>query len=464
MKLLEVVLLVRRYHDFYLLLPRCLLKSFGIQERILTLPVRHSLTMDGPTKHLGRVLARLFSKVILPNHIWLKKSTSLRPRLLHHVRYLQIRVSACPSSTHSARHAHSLESIWDDKSPFSVLPRANGSHRTGEHRATPSQSYSTYGNQTHETHVAQPSAQPLNLGGAHSQGVRTLEEIEAEMRQAAFAAQRNQNISPSQHHVQARPNQGRGTPQLQQQQQRYLQQDVATPPRLHPHAQSPRFHQYHQEQQIQLLEQERLRQIEDLRQQERLQLIAQMERERQRERQREREQLLREAQQARYLEIQQQRQLDRRQAQAQAAAAAGRMTPPVAAELQQRRYGHHSPANNYPTQRQEQQAVDAPFQQSMQYLPRDIQMQQRLLAEMAQAEFQRLNILQASAAAIAGGGNNHPLYTTGDIDEEREHQETLRAEAMRKIMEAERMEEKRRRKLEKIRHMVLFTVCAIREK
>ena len=56
-------------------------------------------------------------------------------------------------------------------------------------------------------------------------------------------------------------------------------------------------------------------------------------------------------------------------------------------------------------------------------------------------------------------GGNAPLYTTSDIDEEREreHQETLRAEAMRKIMEAERMEEKRRRKLEKIRHMVLPT-------
>ena len=38
--------------------------------------------------------------------------------------------------------------------------------------------------------------------------------------------------------------------------------------------------------------------------------------------------------------------------------------------------------------------------------------------------------------------------------EDKELQEQLRAEAMRKIMEAERMEEKRKRKLEKIRHMV----------
>ncbi|KAK7686235.1 hypothetical protein QCA50_010455 [Cerrena zonata] len=227
-----------------------------------------------------------------------------------------------PQAAPSSRQAHSLESIWDDKSPFSVLPRTNGSHRSGEHRATPSQNYSSYGNQAHEAHVGQPSAEPLHLGGVHSQGVRTLEEIEAEMRQAAFAAQRNQNISPSQHISQARQTQGRGTPQLQQQQQqRYLQQEVATPPRMHHHAQSPRFHQYHQEQQIQLLEQERLRQLEDsMRQQERIQLMAQMERERERERRREQQLREAQAQQARYLEIQQ-RQHDRRLAQAQAAAA-----------------------------------------------------------------------------------------------------------------------------------------------
>ena len=147
---------------------------------------------------------------------------------------------------------------------------------------------------------------------------------------------------------------------------------------------------------------------------------------------------------------------------AQAAAAAGRMSPSVIAELQQRRYGHHSPANNYSAQQQQQQLVDAPFQQSMQHLPREIQMQQRLLAEMAQAEFLRLNLSGSPAGhhvSHGSTGGNAPLYTTSDIDEEREreHQETLRAEAMRKIMEAERMEEKRRRKLEKIRHMVLPT-------
>lgn len=66
-------------------------------------------------------------------------------------------------------------------------------------------------------------------------------------------------------------------------------------------------------------------------------------------------------------------------------------------------------------------------------------MQQKLLAEMAQAEF--LHSLQGSPVPV------NPA-------EEKEMQDALRAEAMRKIMEAERMEEKRKRKLEKIRYMV----------
>ena len=75
----------------------------------------------------------------------------------------------------------------------------------------------------------------------------------------------------------------------------------------------------------------------------------------------------------------------------------------------------------------------------MQYLPQNIQMQQRLLAEMAQAEF--LSTMQ---------GPGHPERGL----RERELQEMLRVEAMRKIMEAERMDEKRKRKLDKIAYMV----------
>jgi DNA topoisomerase 2-associated protein PAT1 len=71
-------------------------------------------------------------------------------------------------------------------------------------------------------------------------------------------------------------------------------------------------------------------------------------------------------------------------------------------------------------------------QQNLQHMPQSIQMQQRLLSEMAQAEFVR--DLQGASAV---------------------EQEALRMEAMRKIMEAERMEEKRRRRAAKIAYMVI---------
>ncbi len=63
-------------------------------------------------------------------------------------------------------------------------------------------------------------------------------------------------------------------------------------------------------------------------------------------------------------------------------------------------------------------------------MPQNIQLQQRLLSEMAQAEFMR--DMQAVSQA---------------------EQDALQAEAMRRIMETERMEEKRRRKAAKIAHM-----------
>ena len=63
-------------------------------------------------------------------------------------------------------------------------------------------------------------------------------------------------------------------------------------------------------------------------------------------------------------------------------------------------------------------------------MPQNIQLQQRLLSEMAQAEFMRE--MQAVSQA---------------------EQDALQAEAMRRIMETERMEEKRRRKAAKIAHM-----------
>lgn len=67
-------------------------------------------------------------------------------------------------------------------------------------------------------------------------------------------------------------------------------------------------------------------------------------------------------------------------------------------------------------------------------MPQNIQLQQRLLSEMAQVEFMR--DVQASSQA---------------------EQDALQAEAMRRIMETERMEEKRKRKAAKIAHMVCHT-------
>lgn len=107
-------------------------------------------------------------------------------------------------------------------------------------------------------------------------------------------------------------------------------------------------------------------------------------------------------------------------------------------QQQAHRAGTPSRAQPQPQQPQPQHHLEVPFQQSMQYLPREIQMQQKLLAEMAQAEF--LHSLQGSP--VPEGKNEQEMH------------DMLRAQAMQKIMEAERMEEKRKRKLEKIRYMV----------
>ncbi|KAL4250335.1 PAT1 family protein [Abortiporus biennis] len=339
---------------------------------------------------------------------------------------------------------NSLESIWDDKSPFSVLPKSNGSARAS--------TFSPFDSQVSSGLPASGSRDPavLSIGGTQTHGVRTLEEIEAEMR-AAFAAQRNQNISPSQSpaqilsHAQAQAIH-RATPQ-----RHMVPPHAATPPpRMHPHSQSPRFHQQQQQHQIHLLQQQQQRQLLELQEQrkrqEQLQLLELQEQLRLEEM--ERQAVLR-AQQQQQQELRAQHQMQllnnqfMQQQHRQSPVSRGRLTPSMS-ELQQhqRRYGRQSPASIAAAQQQQIQQ-EVPFQHSLQYLPRDIQMQQRLLAEMAQAEF--LTSMQGAS----------PLGISGEREsvEDRELQEALRAEAMRKIMEAERMEEKRRKKLEKIRHM-----------
>lgn len=70
-----------------------------------------------------------------------------------------------------------------------------------------------------------------------------------------------------------------------------------------------------------------------------------------------------------------------------------------------------------------------------------LQMQQRLLSQLAEQEVNQAALLvnDLTGQGIPMNGRN---------------QEALRNEANRKIMEAEQMERKRRRKLEKIAHMV----------
>ncbi|KAG5221246.1 topoisomerase II-associated protein [Salix suchowensis] len=82
---------------------------------------------------------------------------------------------------------------------------------------------------------------------------------------------------------------------------------------------------------------------------------------------------------------------------------------------------------------------NVPLGQGLNYLPQSIQLQQRLLSELAQAEFLR------------------DMHGGAPVD-----QEALRTEALRKIVEAEQMEEKRRRKAMKIARMVCFVLRIVR--
>ncbi|KAI0629297.1 topoisomerase II-associated protein PAT1 [Trametes polyzona] len=360
------------------------------------------------------------------------------------------------SFPHALNPAHSshLDAVWSNKSPFSVLPRGNGPNRA--HDRTPVAKYSPVAGTAQE---ATPSHKPtsLSLGTDLHRGVHTLAEIEREMLAAAQQQQHQQRQREQEEQLQLQQTQQQ-LQQLQLQQQ-HLQQhqpqpsphilqspsraqgqrQVVTPqhaaatppPRMHPHSQSPRFHQQQQQHQIHLLQ---------LQQQQQRQLL-----ELQEQREREHRQQLSELQeQLKYEE--RERQLQQLRAQQIQAGTNDLMHSHI---IHQRlNSGGLSPAFGDGTRRVGRQSpalmtppipVEVPFGQNLQYLPQNIQMQQRLLAEMAQAEF--LNTMQ-------GAG-----LTDRDTRESRELQEILRVEAMRKIMEAERMEEKRKRKLDKIAHM-----------
>lgn len=303
-----------------------------------------------------------------------------------------------------------------------------------------------------------PSHKPatLNLGPDLHRGVHTLEEIENQMRAAAAAQIRQeeerleQSLQHDLQHLHLQQQQMLAQQQHQLSTHGLLQspsrgqaqrppvvaaggiQHTATPPpRMHPHSQSPRFHQQQQQHQIHLLQLQQ--------QQQQRQLLELQE---QRERQ-QRQQLLELQEQLKLEELErQQQQLRLQQQQMQNEYMQNHLLhqrgiSPALSD-RGRRVGRQSPAIMTPPI-----PLDVPFGQNMQYLPANIQMQQRLLAEMAQAEF--LSTMQG------------PELSERDVREAREVQEILRVEAMRKIMEAERMEEKRKRKLDKIAHMVRVT-------
>ena len=335
-----------------------------------------------------------------------------------------------------------LESRWDDRSVSSMLPRANGIGRSGtpgqhthaqqvQQQLPPSSSarFSPFGapetshyESPHISH-ALPQQQTQNAIIMPQPGVaRTLEEVEAEMR--AMANRSRENVAtprPAAYQPQQQ------TPQHQLQQLQQLQQRNTPPPRMHPHSQSPRFHQ--QQQQALLQQQQQLQQqlqqhqqLQQLIEQQQLQELQELQEYREQLQMEELERRLR-AQQLYQAQQQQQARVTLHQRQPSAGPTPAEIE--AAAQLLRRRQ-QRSPASFVNDQ------LEAPFQQSMQYLPQDIQVQQRLLAEAAQLE-----LLQQ----LKG--------TPTQID-----QEGLRAEAMRKIMEAERMEDKRRRRQAKVAHMV----------
>ncbi|KAJ7504532.1 topoisomerase II-associated protein PAT1 [Mycena galericulata] len=337
-------------------------------------------------------------------------SSSAQPRLDN--------APARPAEQHpqSERRApQSLESIWDDRSPFSVLPRENGGSRFAEReRREPSTSqFSPF-----------PESPVLHQPNASQGGARTLQEIETEMRAAALqsrgASQRQQNalrlqqeeeqflqeqayqrqrLAFQRERDQERELQLQALQRLQQQQvlqlREHPQHQRTPPPRMLPVSQSPRFLD---QRQILLLQQQEEQQHQ-LRIQQELQEQFRME---------ELERQLR-AQQISQLNQGPTHFSHRRQP-----------SGPTIAELQalQQQHLHRRQRSQSPAYRDFNVAPQS-----------NVQLQQRLL-ELAQVEYLR----------------DFQGATQGE-------QEALRAEAMRKIVEAEKMEDKRRKKAAKIAHM-----------
>lgn len=200
--------------------------------------------------------------------------------------------------------------------------------------------------------------------------------------------------------------------QYQQQQQQQHQQQRTPPPRMLPVSQSPRFLEHQRQQAAVLLQQERQQQL----------LLQERDRQ---------QQLVADRRQRQIRELLEQQELERRMAQANLEDKQHWQQQEAQAfvnEQNMRSFNTPSPARHLQQQLQQGRIPPGAFDGLTQQ--QAIVLQQRLLAEMAQGDH--------------GHGGLGPT------------QEHLRAEAMRKIVETERQEERRRRKAQKIAHMVGF--------
>ncbi|KAG6831109.1 hypothetical protein H0H92_012786 [Tricholoma furcatifolium] len=388
-----------------------------------------------------------FSAPALPGHIRPVQEPKSQPLAQERLPQVDHSVSYKPSQPSQPSQATiSLESIWDDRSPFSVLPRSNGSGRStvNELRREPPaiSRFSPFDG----GHSPTP-AQQLPVHGTAKSGVRirSLQEVEAELQAAAQQARQRQLEQQHQqlliqqqeqetlHMLQLQRERERQLllqqerereferqqilqyqeqqlqlQRLQQQQQReqLLQHQRTPPPRMFPGASpSPRF--FETQRQILLLQQQH-------EQQQRLQELQE---------------------QLRYEEME--RQMRARQNHSPNQFAHRRLpSSATPADLQAHLLLQQQQLQQQQNRRQRSQSPAVgnhlhPLQENLQYLPQNVQsQQQRLLAELGQADIMRE--MHASSPA---------------------EQEALRNEAMRKIVEAERMEEKRRKKAAKIAHM-----------
>ncbi|KAG5721185.1 DNA topoisomerase 2-associated protein pat1 [Termitomyces sp. T112] len=334
---------------------------------------------------------------------------------------------------------NSLEAIWDDKSPFSVLPRNNGAGRSINELRRPSPATSGF-----SPFDGGHSPSLNHLPAEHNTvkpGIKTLQEIEAEMRATAQQSRQRQleqqqlllqQQEEALHLLQLQRERDRQQlfqqqereyerqqilqyqEQQHQLQQRALQQQLqrTSPPRMLPGVSpSPRFLEH--QRQLLLLQQ----------QQEQQQRFSELQ------------------EQLRYEEMERQM-VARTQQSRTPNQFAHRRHPsgPIPAELQAHLLLQQQQLQHQQNRRQRSRSPAVgnnfivPLQEGLSYLPQNIQMlQQRMIPELAQTDI--IRELHASSPA---------------------EQEAVRNEAMRKIVEAEKMEEKRRRKAAKIAHMARY--------